>query len=203
MFTGLVEDLGRVSAVHDEPPGKRLVIASRLADGLTVGDSVAINGVCLTIVAVGTAECAFQAGPETLARTNLGALKPGEVVNVERSLRLGDQLGGHLVQGHVDAVGRILERTHDGEWETVWFSYPPDLGPQLAPKGSVAVDGVSLTVVEVRPGRFSVALIPHTLERTTLGRRAVGDVVNLETDVLAKYVARQFAASEAPLGGSA
>jgi riboflavin synthase len=135
----------------------------------------------------------FQAGEETLAKTTLGRRRAGDRVNLERSLRLEDRLGGHLVTGHVDAVGQVAERAEDGPWAVVWFAAPRRLARQIAPKGSVAVDGVSLTVVEVRDDRFSVALIPHTLEITTLGLRRVGDEVNLETDVLAKYVERQLA----------
>jgi riboflavin synthase len=132
--------------------------------------------------------CSFQAGPETLRRTNLGELQAGDRVNLERSLRAGDRLGGHIVQGHVDGVGRIDERVPRGDWESVWFACPPELAAQLVTKGSVAVDGVSLTVVDVERDRFSVALIPHTLAVTTLGLKQAGAAVNLETDILAKYV---------------
>jgi riboflavin synthase len=129
-----------------------------------------------------------QAGPETLARTNLGAVHAGDAVNLERSLHLGDRLGGHLVTGHIDGLGRIAERLPQGAWETVWISLPPELAVQLVSKGSVAVDGVSLTLVDVAKDRFSVALIPHTLGVTTLGRKRVGDSVNIETDLFGKYV---------------
>jgi riboflavin synthase len=130
----------------------------------------------------------FDVGPETLKRTNLGALEIDSRVNLERSLRLGDRLGGHLVQGHVDGIGHVAERLPQGEWETVWFTCPPELAAQMVSKGSVAVDGVSLTLVDVLADRFSVALIPHTLSLTTLGFKAPGTAVNLETDLLAKYV---------------
>jgi riboflavin synthase len=148
---------------------------------------VAVNGACLTILGLDDG-LAFQAGPETLAKTNLGELKPGDRVNLERSLRLGDRLGGHLVQGHVDGVGRVASRRREGEWELIWFSCPPALAEQMVPKGSVAVDGISLTLVDVTADGFSVALIPHTLAVTTLGFKPAGAFVNLETDLLAKYV---------------
>ena len=189
MFTGLVESLADVVAIIPEPPGVRLVIRAPWPAGETaVGDSVALNGCCLTVVAVDDDRLSFQAGEETLSRTNLGELATGGVVNVERSLRLGDEIGGHLVTGHVDGVGTVDRRDDDAEWCTMWFRFPPELAGQIASKGSIAVDGVSLTLVDVENDRFSVALIPHTLTITTLGRCQIGDRVNLETDVLAKYV---------------
>jgi riboflavin synthase len=130
----------------------------------------------------------FQVGPETLDRTNLGVLTAGDRVNLERSLRVSDRLGGHIVQGHIDGVGQVAERLTEGEWVKVWFRCPPELAAQMVPKGSVAVDGVSLTLVDVGPDRFSVALIPHTLAHTTLGFKGEGAAVNLETDLLGKYV---------------
>jgi riboflavin synthase len=188
MFTGLVETLGTVRSVTDAGEGRLLVVGAPFARELTVGESVAINGACLTVVAADAESCSFQAGPETLLRTNLGALTPGDRVNLERSLCFGDRLGGHLVQGHIDGLGRIVERQRSGEWETIWFACTADLAAQTVSKGSVAVDGVSLTVVDVTTDRFSVALIPHTLAVTTLGFKPVGASVNLETDILAKYV---------------
>jgi riboflavin synthase len=191
MFTGLVETLGIVEALSPEGAGSRLSVrAPEIAGQLVLGESVAINGACLTVVSRDDAAFAFQAGPETLARTNLGMLKPGDRVNLERSLRVGDRLGGHLVQGHIDAVGSIDERRPDGDWLTVWFRCPPALTAEMVSKGSVAVDGISLTVVDVTADRFSVALIPHTLALTTLGFKQPGDSVNLETDVLGKYVVK-------------
>jgi riboflavin synthase len=198
MFTGLVEALGTVAELRPEPPGIRLTIAAgELADGAKVGDSVAINGCCLTVVSIEGERLAFQAGAETLQRTNLGGLRAGDLVNFERSLALGDRLGGHLVTGHIDGVGRLTDRRDERDWSTCWFRAPSILMRQIAPKGSIAVDGVSLTVVAVAADRFSVALIPHTLANTTLGRLAVGDAVNLETDLLAKYVERRLAAVDA------
>jgi riboflavin synthase len=193
MFTGLVECLGTVRRLAVEGAGSRLVIeAPSFAAYLAVGESVAINGTCLTVVAHDDQSCTFQAGPETLRRTNLGELAVGGRVNLERALRVGDRLGGHFVQGHVDGVGLVAERLRDGEWETVWFRCPSDLTSQMVPKGSIAVDGVSLTLVDVAADRFSVALIPHTLAHTTLGFKAVGASVNLETDLLAKYVGKSL-----------
>ena len=196
MFTGLVEGLAEVVAIVPEPPGVRLTIRlpSSPRDS-AIGDSVALNGCCLTVVDKRDNDLAFQAGEETLSRTNLGELKPGDVVNFERSLRMGDELGGHLVTGHIDAVGTVDRRIDDADWCTMWFRVPPALTAQMASKGSIAVDGISLTLVDVEPDRFSVALIPHTLTITTLGRRKLGARVNLETDVLAKYVERQLARS--------
>jgi riboflavin synthase len=195
MFTGLVQSLAKVVAVVPEPPGVRLVIHEpTISATAKIGDSIALNGCCLTLVAIDSDRVAFQAGEETLSRTNLGELKSGDAVNVETSLRAGDAIGGHYVTGHIDAVGKVHARNEDGEWCTIWFQAPREQTAQMASKGSVAVDGVSLTLVDVEDERFSVALIPHTLNVTTLGRRRVGDHVNLETDVLAKYVQRQLQA---------
>jgi riboflavin synthase len=189
MFTGLVEKLGTVREIVPEGSGTRLSIeAGELAGQTVLGESVAINGACLTVVSRDTTSFAFQAGPETLARTNLGPLKPGDRVNLERSLQVGDRLGGHIVQGHVDAVGAVDARRPDGEWLTMWFRCPGWLTAEMVSKGSIAVDGVSLTLVDVEPDRFSVALIPHTLAMTTLGFKQPGDAVNLETDIFGKYV---------------
>lgn len=191
MFTGLVETLGTVRQVRADAAGRTLTVAAAaIAAELAIGDSVAVNGACLTVVERAAETCTFQAGPETLRRTNLGALTAGDRVNLERSLRLSDRLGGHLVQGHIDGVGLIAERQRQGDWEMVWFSCAAELTRQMVSKGSVAVDGVSLTLVDVADERFSVALIPHTLALTTLGFKKAGEAVNLETDLLAKYVAK-------------
>jgi len=195
MFTGLVQSLAEVIDVVSEPPGVRLVICDpRIASDAKVGDSIAINGCCLTVVDVAGDRMSFQAGDETLSRTNLGELRSGSKVNLESSLKAGDPIGGHYLTGHIDAVATIDAREDESEWCRMWFrALAPQLA-QMASKGSVAVDGVSLTLVDVEDSRFSVALIPHTLSVTTLGQRKIGDRVNIETDVLAKYVQRQVQA---------
>lgn len=199
MFSGLVERLGQVIATHPEPPGERLEIAAgELATDATLGDSIAINGCCLTVVAIDGDRLSFQAGPETLKRTNLGGLRSGSPVNLERSLKLGDRLGGHLVTGHIDAIGHLQERTDRGEWSDLVFRVPSELTRQMASKGSICVDGVSLTLVEVGSDFFSVSLIPHTLAVTTLGGLKIGNAVNIETDLLAKYVEAQLKANASP-----
>lgn len=197
MFSGIVEALGTVDRVVPEPPGCRLVIREpRIVAQTAVADSISVNGCCLTVVEVSGETMSFQAGPETLSRTNLGDLKPGARVNLERALAVGDRLGGHFVTGHIDAVGRLLARQDHGEWSFCWFEVPKALSFQMASKGSIAVDGVSLTIVDSQPERFSVALIPYTLAVTTLGLLHVGDPVNLETDLLAKYVQRLIEARQ-------
>ncbi len=191
MFTGLVQCLGTLASARELAPGRRLSIdCPELADA-ALGDSIALNGCCLTVVERDGMRLAFEAGPETLARTNLGSLAPGDVVNLEPSLRVGDRLGGHFVSGHVEGLATLAARRDERDWSTFWFTYPRELGRYMVPKGSIAVDGVSLTLVEVEPERFSVALIPHTLAHTTLGRLKVGGRVNLETDLLAKYAQKQ------------
>ena len=193
MFTGIVETLGIVRSLAEAPPGIQLEIdAGPLANDVQIGDSVAINGCCLTVVSCDAGTMKFDAGSETLGRTNLGQLAVKDSVNLERSLRVGDRLGGHYVTGHIDAIGTLDLRIDDHDWSTFWISYPEHLQRQLASKGSIAVDGVSLTLVDVEQDRFSVALIPHTLQITTLGRLRQHDPVNLETDVLAKYVETQL-----------
>jgi len=195
MFTGLVEGLGTVQALVTEEAGLRLVIAPPAmmlgggdADRCQLGDSVAINGCCLTVIEIKHDCWSFQAGTETLSKTNLGRLRTGDVVNLERSLPVNGRLGGHFVQGHVDGVGHVDAVNREGDWMTMWFRVPVVLAELMVAKGSVAVDGISLTLVNVERDRFSVALIPHTLGMTTLGQRQVGDPVNIETDILGKYV---------------
>ncbi|HEX3150456.1 MAG TPA: riboflavin synthase [Gemmataceae bacterium] len=190
MFTGLVESLGTVTGTEETGAGRRLTIADAMSPQLVLGESVAVNGACLTVVEIRADELTFEVGPETLLKTNLGMLKAGDQVNLERSLKVGDRLGGHFVQGHVDAVGIIDVRIRNGDWEDVWFRCPPELTGLLVPKGSIAVDGVSLTLVNVEAERFSIMLIPHTQAMTTLGFKGVGDAVNLEADMLAKHVAK-------------
>jgi riboflavin synthase len=191
VFTGIVEEMGTLAAsgpIDSEAaaPGRRLVIsAATVTEGTQIGDSIAVNGCCLTVVSMGPGWWAADAVPETLGRTTLGQLRPGDPVNLERAAALGSRLGGHLVQGHVDAVGTVVApgpalEVHLGDGLTAY----------LVEKGSVTVDGVSLTVVDVRHDGFSIALIPHTLDVTTLGRKVAGDPVNVEVDVIAKYAAR-------------
>ncbi len=192
MFTGLVEGQGTIRGIAPEGDAIRLDVElpATMTDGLGIGDSVAINGCCLTVIEIDGPVAAFQAGTETLSKTNLGKLDLGHPANLERSLPVDGRLGGHFVQGHVDGVGEVVSIDRDGEWVTMWFRVPAPLAHLLVPKGSVAVDGISLTVVNVEEDRFNVALIPHTLEVTTLGIRNVGDPVNIETDILGKYVER-------------
>jgi riboflavin synthase len=192
MFTGIVEEVGVTRDVTRDAVTMRLHVRAALTlEGSEPGGSVAVNGVCLTVVERRPDGLIFELGPETLARTALGALRPGRGVNLERPLRLGAPLGGHLVLGHVDGVGTVEDVTRVESTARVRIALPgPALEPYLVPQGSVAVDGVSLTVANLGPGRFDVMLIPHTLAATTLGRLEVGQSVNLETDVLGKYVAR-------------
>ena len=191
MFTGIGRELGTVDAFD----GSRLVVAApETAAAAAVGDSVAVAGVCLTVVANEDGRLVFDAVPETLSRTALGSLDPGDAVNVEPSLRVGDQLGGHVVQGHVDAVGRVRSVEPEGEGRRVWVDAPDTVVRYCIEKGSIAVDGVSLTIAAFDDEGFEVALIPHSLAVTTLGSLEPGDQVNLEADVLGKVVERLLAA---------
>jgi len=191
MFTGIVEEVGRVGAVDARPGLTRLrITAERVLDGLQIGDSIAVNGTCLTVVATAGAELAVEATPETLRRTNLGGLAAGDGVHLERPMAANGRFGGHIVQGHVDAVGQILDRQPEGEAVILTVGAPPEVMRYVVPKGSIAVDGVSLTVVDVTDASFTVALIPHTQEATLLCTGPLGRTANLEADVLAKYVER-------------
>ncbi|MEQ9411688.1 MAG: riboflavin synthase [Fuerstiella sp.] len=194
MFTGLVEGQGIVRVLKQEPAGLRLTIAPPedvfRSDEVAIGDSISISGCCLTVVRASADGLEFEAGLETLSKTSLGDLTPGSRVNLERSLAVGARLGGHFVQGHVDGVATVDRIDRQGNWVDMWFRLPPSMTKLLVSKGSVAVDGISLTVVNLEPDRFSVALIPHTLDATTLGHRSVNDRVNIELDILGKYVAR-------------
>jgi len=198
MFTGIVRELGRVEAVDGGEEGISLgVRAPETAAGVAVGDSVALGGVCLTVTGVADGVLFFQTVPETLQRSSLHRLAPGVAVNVEPALRAGEALGGHLVQGHVDGVGRVRAATPDGDGVRVDVEAPRELLRYFVEKGSIAVDGVSLTVAGLGEDSFAVALIPHTLAVTTLGSLRPGDEVNLEVDVLAKYVERLLSTREA------
>lgn len=189
MFTGIVEEVGRVREIT--PRGEALVLrvdARTVTEDVKPSDSVAVNGTCLTVVEQHEGGLGFDVIPETLSKTALGALKPGDPVNLERAMRVGDRLGGHFVQGHVDGVGHVTAVETEGEWYMLSFSAPPNVARYLIPHGSITVNGVSLTVARHTRDGFTVGLIPHTLENTDLGALRVGDPVNLEADMLGKYV---------------
>jgi riboflavin synthase len=203
MFTGIVEELGEVTAVERYADSAQLTIQASIDDA-SPGDSIAVNGVCLTVTTLhqggdpaagrtGTGSFTADVMLETLSRSGLGALEPGARVNLERSVRLNDRLGGHLVQGHVDATGTVISRAPGEHWDVVRVGLPATISRYVVEKGSIAVDGVSLTVSALGDDWFEVSLIPETLKRTTLGTRQPGDVVNLEVDVIAKYVERLVA----------
>jgi riboflavin synthase len=189
MFTGLVQTLAKVVAIHPEPPGKRLSIqAPEIAAAAKIGDSIAVNGCCLTVAQLPPGEVGFDVIQETLDKTNLRLLQGGDEVNLERALRIGDRLDGHFVQGHIDGTGPLLEHlTTDREYR-LRIGAPDHLMKYLAPKGSICVDGVSLTIAKVEANQFEVALIPTTLNLTTLGSRPPGRLFNLEADILAKTI---------------
>jgi len=194
VFTGIIEAIGTVRECTRKPGGAWAHIgAGPLAEGLRVGDSIAVDGACLTVTALKGDGFTCDLSAETLDRTTLGTLRAGSRVNLERPLCLGDRLGGHLVSGHVDAVGEVAGRIPQGDGEFWRFRFPQDLAPLLVMKGSIAVDGISLTIAELSRDTFGVALIPHTLHHTTLGGKRVGDAVNLEADLLGKHVARLLA----------
>jgi|SRR5437868_5224417 len=191
MFTGIVEELGEIVAIeHDGDSAVLTIWGPLVTRDAEHGASIAVNGVCLTVVDVKDEAFTADAVKETLDRSSLGGLAAGAKVNLERPVRLADRLGGHLVQGHVDGVGEIISREPGERWDVVTISLPPDLVRYVVDKGSITVDGISLTVVEAGTDRFSVALIPTTLARTTLGHKEPGDLVNLEVDIVAKYVER-------------
>lgn len=191
MFSGIVEAMGTIDQVREEPPGCRLIVRhAKIANETAVADSISVNGCCLTVVEVVGETFSFQAGPETLARTNLGDLRAGSRVNLERALKVSARLGGHFVSGHIDGTGVLSQRSDYGDWSGFRFAISDEIARQMAPKGSIAVDGVSLTIVESLRESFTIALIPFTLAVTTLGALQVGGKVNLETDILAKYVQR-------------
>lgn len=196
MFTGIVRELGRVVSIDGGPDGVRLEIeAPQAAASAALGDSIAVSGCCLTVVGGSGGTLAFDAVPETLRRTTLGSLRPGDPVNVEPALRAGDPLGGHVVQGHVDGVGRVQSVEAEGEGLRVFVAAAPEILRYCVEKGSITVDGVSLTVAELSDDAFAVALIPHTLAETTLSDLTPGREVNLEVDALAKYAERLLGGS--------
>jgi riboflavin synthase len=190
MFTGLIEATGRLVDRTVTPGGLRLRITSALAGEVVPGDSLAVNGVCLTVVVAEGGEIHAEVGPETIRVTTLGALAPGTSVNLERPLRADGRFGGHFVQGHVDGVGHIDARRPEAEFEWLTVAFAAHLAPYLVLKGSIAVDGISLTVARLTTDRFDVQIVPYTLEHTNLGGIAVGDPVNLECDMVGKYVVR-------------
>jgi len=190
MFTGLIEAVGRVAGVAHRAAGLRLRIDTTLAAGLEPGASVAVNGVCLTAVEVGAGHVDCDVGPETARVTTLGALRDGEPLNLERPMRADGRFGGHFVQGHVDGTGRLTRIRADGDAHWLTVSFGAALAPYLVPKGSVAVDGISLTVAALAEGTFDVMIVPYTWDHTNLGARREGDAVNLECDMIGKYVVR-------------
>lgn len=204
MFTGIIEELGEVVDVEPLDDGARLVVRGAIATSdARDGDSIAVNGVCLTVTDIKGDAFSSDVMAETLSRSNLGDLKPGSRVNLERPVTLQTRLGGHLVQGHVDGIAEIVGRAPSDHWEVVMFSLPCTLAPYVVVKGSITIDGVSLTVAELSETTFAVSLIPTTLAMTTLGYKPVGATVNLEVDVVAKYVERLLATSRAaPLAPS-
>lgn len=191
MFTGIVRELGRIVSLEGDEEQARLVVAAPgLAPGLEIGDSVAVDGCCLTVVGQEEEAIAFDLSAETLSRSAIGSLGAGQGVNLEPAIRVGDPLGGHYVQGHVDAIGRVRSLVPEGDGVRMWIELPPEVLRYCVEKGSLTVAGVSLTVAELKDDEVAVALIPHTLEVTTLGKARPGDAVNLEADVIAKYVER-------------
>ena len=199
MFTGLVEGTGKITRAEPREEMLRLAVdLGDVAEGVRIGDSISINGACLTVVELDNQTAAFDLVPETLSRTTLGKLTAGTRVNLERALRAGDRLGGHFVQGHVDAMGTIESLQRDSESAVLRISCDGSLVRQMIPKGSIAIDGVSLTLASLFDDAFEIALVPHTLEVTTLGDRAANDVVNIELDMLGKYVARLIDTAELP-----
>jgi riboflavin synthase len=203
VFTGIVEETGRVERVEPRPGGRRFwVAARRVTEDAAVGDSVAVNGCCLTLVAIEPGRFAVEAVPETLSRTTIGGWREGERVNLERSVRMDQRLGGHLVAGHVDGVGEVTAVAPEGDGRRIAFRAPGPLARFIAEKGSIAVDGTSLTVARVVDDAFEVAYIPHTLAVTNAGDYTVGRRVHLEVDLVARYVARLLDAQAAPGRGA-
>ncbi|CAM3232939.1 riboflavin synthase [Nocardioides dubius] len=194
MFTGIVEELGTVAAIAPQGDAMRLSIRTeRLLEDVHLGDSIAVNGCCLTVAEFAGDVWTADVMQETLDKTSLAGVAPGDRVNLERAMRADKRLGGHIVQGHVDGVGTIVRRSPSEHWEVVEVAIPPHLARYLVDKGSITIDGTSLTVVEAGPESFTVSLIPETLARTTLGFRKPGERVNLEVDVIAKYVEKMVA----------
>ena len=189
MFTGLIEEIGSIGAISRRGGLIDIQVEAHVVlEDVRIGDSIAISGVCLTVTAFDRRSFTVQAGQETLRLTTAGNLRPGTRVNLERALKVGDRLGGHFVSGHVEAVGKIISVTDTGEQREIRIAVPDELDPYIVGKGSIAVDGISLTVTSAKPGEFGVAIIPHTMAATTLAENRAGDAVNIETDIFAKYV---------------
>lgn len=196
MFTGIVEEVGRVQSLDR---GRLMIAAATVLQGTRLGDSILVNGVCLTATDLGPAGFSADVVPETVRRTNLGALRPGDAVNLERALPVDGRLGGHIVQGHIEATTELMATAPDGADGVMYhFRTPPDLAPYIVAKGFIAIDGVSLTVVACNKERFMVTLIPFTRGHTNLGARTPGDTVNLETDIVARYVERFLQVRQPP-----
>lgn len=203
MFTGIVEELGVVEAVESQGDAIRLTIRSGITlEGTGLGDSIAVNGCCLTVASTDADIWTADVMQETLDKTSLLGVRPGDKVNLERAVTVEKRLGGHIVQGHVDGVGTVVSRTPSEHWEVVEIELPEGMGRYLVDKGSITVDGISLTVVEAREDTFTISLIPETLSRTTLGFRAPGDRVNLEADIIAKHVEKLLASGYINQGDS-
>lgn len=193
MFTGIVESLGTVTALKTQSVGVQLSIShDDFFKKTKTGASIAINGVCLTVISLKGKQAVFEVGPETLKKSNLGFLRVGMRVNLEKPVSASSDFSGHFVQGHVDTTAEVLKMEKSGPWVDVWFSLPDLIKPFLVDKGSVCIEGISLTIVQVKKDRFSVALIPHTLTMTTLALKKPGDMVNIETDMIAKYAMRAY-----------
>lgn len=197
MFTGIIEELGTVKDIKKDSKGARLSITAKtVLDGLKIGDSITVNGACLTAVNISNSSFEVDIAPETLKKTNLYELKTGGKVNLERALRPSDRFGGHIVTGHIDAAGVIKEKKKEGNSYLFFIEAPKEILRYIVQKGSVAIDGISLTVVDVTGRLFSAAIIPHTMSVTTLGIKGVGDTVNLETDIIGKYVEKMLGKGE-------
>ena len=202
MFTGIIEHLGKVTQIKKQADSAVIVVdIAQMSKDVNSGDSIAINGACLTVTHIKGSEVSFDVSTETLSKTTIGELKTSDRINVESSLRIGDKLGGHFVTGHVDGVGSISRKESETGQCTMWFSVSKELANMMIKKGSVAVDGISLTIVELEEKSFSVALIPYTLEETSLGFKKVGQKVNIETDMLGKWVKRILVTDDKAVSG--
>ncbi len=202
MFTGIIEHLGKVTQIKKQADSAVIVVdIAQMSKDVNSGDSIAINGACLTVTHIKGSEVSFDVSTETLSKTTIGELKTSDRVNVESSLRIGDKLGGHFVTGHVDGVGAINRKESETGQCTMWFSVSKELANMMIKKGSVAVDGISLTIVDLEEKSFSVALIPYTLEETSLGFKKVGQKVNIETDMLGKWVKRILVTDDKAVSG--